>query len=70
MLDRGESSSLPRAAVNVWPELGQMIGVGKNAAYELANSNRIRVVRLGRRILVPVSAIDEFLAHDSRAEPS
>ena len=70
MLDRGESSSMPRVAVNVWPEFGQMIGVGKGSAYQLANSNRIRVVRLGRRILVPLSAIEEFLADELRAEPS
>ena len=70
MLDRRESSSLPRAAVNVWPELGQMIGVGKNAAYQLANSDRIRVIRLGRRILVPMSAIDTFLADGPRPDAS
>ena len=70
MLDRGESSSMPRVAVNVWPEFGQMIGVGKGSAYQLVSSNRVRVVRLGRRILVPLSAIEEFLADESRAEPS
>jgi len=35
--------------------------MGRNLAYELVHSGRVRVVRLGSRILVPTSAIDEFL---------
>ena len=60
-LHRQVSTELPRVAVSVWPEMGQMIGVGRNLAYELVHSGRVKVVRLGSRILVPTSAIDEFL---------
>lgn len=56
---------MPRAAVKVWPDFGQMIGVGRGLAYEIARSGRLRVVRVGSRILVPVSAIEEFLGDGS-----
>jgi excisionase family DNA binding protein len=67
-LHRQVSTELPRAAVSVWPEMGQMLGVGRGLAYELVNSGRIRVVRLGSRILVPTSAIDDFLSAEAAAQ--
>jgi excisionase family DNA binding protein len=67
-LHRQVSTELPRAAVSVWPEMGQMLGVGRGLAYELVNSGRIRVVRLGSRILVPTSAIDDFLNAEAAAQ--
>lgn len=57
-------TTIAKAALNVWPELGEALGVGRNTAYGLVNSGRIRSVRVGRRILVPTSAVDEFLENE------
>lgn len=43
-------------------EVGPLIGVGRNGVYALINSGRLRSIRLGRKILVPLSAIDDFLS--------
>ena len=67
-LHRQVSTELPRIAVSVWPEMGQMIGVGRNLAYKLVHSGRVKVVRLGSRILVPTSAIEEFLRAESSTQ--
>jgi len=37
------------------------LGIGRGAAYEAARKGEIPSVRIGRRILVPVSALDRFL---------
>ena len=49
-----------RATLSV-PEVAQVLGVGRNAAYEAARSGQIPTRRLGRRIVVPVPALLEWL---------
>lgn len=36
------------------PEAGQLLGIGKNAAYEAANRGEIPTLRFGSRLVVPV----------------
>lgn len=43
-------------------EVGPLIGVGRNSVYALIKSGRLRSIRLGKKILVPLSAIDDFLS--------
>ena len=40
------------------------LGLGRTAAYALVKSGRLRHVRVGMRILIPVRALEEFLAGD------
>jgi excisionase family DNA binding protein len=42
-------------------ETAQLLGIGKTLAYELVVTNRLPVVRLGRRVLVPRTALEEFI---------
>lgn len=42
-------------------ELAGVLGVSYFTARELVLSGKIRSKRLGRRILVPISAVEEFL---------
>lgn len=49
------------------PEVAQMLGIGRNTAYELARAGRLPVVRLGKRFLVPVAALERWL--EERAQP-
>jgi excisionase family DNA binding protein len=55
------SEQLPRALISV-KEAARLIGVPRSYAYELVASGHLASVRLGRRVLVPVSAIDDLIA--------
>lgn len=59
---RHEVGGVSRVTVDVWPELGRMLGVGRNKAYDLVNSGEIRALRVGRRIVVPRSAVEEYIS--------
>jgi excisionase family DNA binding protein len=37
------------------------LGISKNAAYRALKNGEIPSVRIGRRILIPVSALEDFL---------
>lgn len=43
-------------------EAGQILGIGRNGVYELLRNNKLRSIKVGRKILIPLSAIEEFLA--------
>lgn len=43
------------------PELAKVLGIGRNAAYALVNSGKIRCVHIGKNIRIPQSALLEFL---------
>ncbi|MBE6111681.1 MAG: helix-turn-helix domain-containing protein [Peptococcaceae bacterium] len=51
-------------------EIGLLLGIGKNKAYELVNSGVLRSVRVGRRILIPKSSFNQWLmgVTESRSE--
>jgi excisionase family DNA binding protein len=57
-------SEQSRRALSV-AELSQALGLGLNKAYELVNSGRIKAVREGGRIIVPVAEIDRYLDHNA-----
>ena len=42
-------------------EAAPMLGVGRNGVYDLIRSGTLRSIRVGRKILIPLSAIEEFL---------
>ena len=56
-----QSEQVPRALISV-SEAARVIGVSRSYAYELVASGLLASVRLGRRVLVPVSAIDDLIA--------
>lgn len=43
-------------------ELVPLLGIGRNGIYSLLRTGEIRSLKIGRKILVPVTAVDEFLA--------
>ena len=47
------------------PQAGHLLGLGRFAAYEAARKGEIPTVRMGRRKLVPVRALENLL----RLEP-
>ncbi|WP_104991709.1 helix-turn-helix domain-containing protein [Deinococcus sp. NW-56] len=42
-------------------EAGQMLGLGERSVYALIRSGQLRSIKVGRKILIPLSAIEEFL---------
>ena len=52
----------PRPLVLTVAEAARMLGISRAFAYDLARRQRLPVVRLGRRIVVPEAAIRDLLA--------
>ncbi len=44
------------------PEVAEVLGIGRTAAYEAARTGEIPTIRIGKRILVPVAALERLLA--------
>lgn len=42
-------------------ELSEELGICKDRAYQLANSDGFPAVRIGRRLVIPVSAFEKWL---------
>jgi excisionase family DNA binding protein len=42
-------------------EAGQILGVCRNTAYDLAKTGQLPTIRLGRRLLVPKAAVEALL---------
>lgn len=43
------------------PELAKMLRIGRNTAYDLANSGRLQVVKVGNQIRIPKSSVLDFI---------
>lgn len=43
-------------------EAATLLGVGKTKAWELVTTGAIRHIRVGHRVVVPLSAIEEYIA--------
>jgi len=42
-------------------ETGKILGIGRSAAYEAAKTGEIPTIRIGRRLLVPIVALQRKL---------
>lgn len=43
------------------PELAQTLRIGRNGAYAMVRTGQVRVLRVGRRIVIPTAAVRELL---------
>jgi excisionase family DNA binding protein len=43
------------------PEVAKLLGIGRNQAYEAAKRGEIPTIRIGKRILVPLVALEQKL---------
>ena len=51
-----------RATLDLWPDVGQHLGIGRNAAYEAAKKGQIPgAFKIGGRWLVSKVALERFL---------
>jgi excisionase family DNA binding protein len=47
-------------------EATQIIGIGRSRLYQIINAGELRTIRIGKRRLVPVDAIRDFVARAER----
>lgn len=59
-------TEIARATVTV-QEAAQILGLGRNQAYEAAANGQLPTIRIGKRILVPKAALDRMLGLDGQA---
>lgn len=59
--DEGQDKRLFPATLTV-AEAASVLGVSKSTAYELARTGALPAIRLGRRIVVPIRALESLLA--------
>jgi excisionase family DNA binding protein len=50
----------PKRTASV-PEAGEALGVSRKAAYEAAKRGEIPTIKIGKRLLVPVAALERML---------
>lgn len=48
------------------PEAGKRLGCGRSLAYELARTGRIPTIRLGRKLVVPREAFEQWMAEQAQ----
>ncbi len=46
-------------------DLMPILGIGRNTAYELVRSGKIKSIRIGRKIRIPKAEVLAFLNHNS-----
>lgn len=44
------------------PEAGKLLGLSRGSAYAAAAAGEIPTLRMGKRLLVPIAALDRMLA--------
>lgn len=55
-----EQTDITRRTVTV-EEAGQLLGIGRNQAYEAVRRGDIPSIKIGKRLLVPKPALDKML---------
>ncbi len=50
-----------RLTMPVWPDAGQALGLSRNSTYEAIARGDIPSIRIGKRILVPLAALERLL---------
>jgi excisionase family DNA binding protein len=56
---KGERKTLTVAAA------AHLLGIGRNSAYSAVRSGQLPAIRLGGRILIPVSALERLMSQGS-----
>ena len=48
-------------------QAAQLLGIGRRLAYELARTDQLPVIRLGRRLLIPRTGLEAMLSGEKGA---
>ena len=52
---------IKRQTLNLWPDVGKVLGLGRNSTYAAAERGDLRVIRIGKRLLVPIAEMERLL---------
>jgi hypothetical protein len=55
------ASTPPRLTLNLWPDVGRALGLGRNSTFKAAKAGQIPVLKIGNRLLVPKEALAKLL---------
>jgi len=58
---------LEERATRTIQESARILGIGRNQAYEAAKRGEIPTIRIGKRLLVPMAALDRLLENGKPA---
>lgn len=50
------------------PEAAELLGIGRNKAYDAAHSGEIPTIKIGKRLLVPTARLERLLQGSSEGE--
>ncbi len=53
---------ITRRTMDIWPEGGAYLGLSRANMYKLVNEGKLPAVRVGRRWLLPIKALEDFLS--------
>ena len=56
-------TEIPKLTYSI-PEVCEALQISRTTLWKLVKSRRLKPVRIGRRVLFPVRAVDEFLNGD------
>lgn len=48
------------------PEAGELLGISRAHAYLMVKQGRLPIIALGRRLVVPIAALEKMLANAGR----
>ena len=51
----------PKPDTMTVPEAGKLLGIGRSTAFKAAREGEIPTIKIGKRLLVPVAALDRKL---------
>jgi excisionase family DNA binding protein len=59
--EKNQTSLTQRRTYDLWPTVGQMLGLSRGATYNAAKLGDIPTIRIGGRILVPRTALERLI---------
>jgi len=62
-----ETASIPKLAYSV-EEAAEALSLGRTKTFALIKEGRLRVIRLGKRVVVPVTELQDFLRRETNTE--
>jgi len=66
-MTKNSTPSQPRGRVVTLNEAASILRISRGSAYEAAKRREIPTIRIGRRLLVPLAALERMLAGDAAA---
>jgi excisionase family DNA binding protein len=61
MPDKPDAAQIDCRTIPVWPDAGRLAGLGRDATYSAVRRGQIPVLRFGRKLRVPVAALERLL---------